>query len=309
MARIDHDGAFKMLLTDFFAEFLELFAPALAAQIDPDDLTFLATESFVELIDPDRRDADMVIQTRLRNRRATILIHLEHQAQPDPTLARRMFRYFARFHDRYDLPIYPIALCSYPSSRSDTPAVYTVTVEPLDVLTFNFQVVQLAKLRWRDFLESENPVAVALMARMQIASRDRWRVKAACLRRAMGLRLTSEARRRIAQFVDLYLPLNAAGEAAFRADVATYTHAEQEGIMEIVTSWQRQGRVEEARDIAFRLATKKFGSLDSVSSVQIEALTKPQLDALLIALLDFTSPDDLAIWLAQRPGESDTEMG
>ncbi len=151
MAKIDHDGAFKMLLTAFFAEFLELFAPALAAQLDSNDLTFLATESFVDLIDPDRRTADMVIQTRLRSRRATILIHLEHQAQHDPTLAQRMFRYFARFHDRYDLPIYPIALCSYPRPRSDTPAVYTVTVEPLEVLMFNFQVAQLNQLRWREF--------------------------------------------------------------------------------------------------------------------------------------------------------------
>jgi hypothetical protein len=28
------------------------------------------------------------------------------------SLDRRMFRYFARFYDRYDRPIYPIALCS-----------------------------------------------------------------------------------------------------------------------------------------------------------------------------------------------------
>ena len=114
---INHDAAFKVLLTEFFAEFLELFVPALAEQLDPGTLMFLETESFVDLIDPDRRTADLIVQARLRNQRATILIHLEHQAQRDKLLHRRMFRYFARFYDRYNVPIYPIALCSYQTPK------------------------------------------------------------------------------------------------------------------------------------------------------------------------------------------------
>ena len=147
---VDHDGAFKVLLTAFFREFLELFAPALAAQLVDDDFTFLTTESFADLVDTRRRNADLVVETRLRAGNATILVHLEHQAQDDPVLARRMFRYFSRFHDRYDVPIYPIALCSYASPRTAVPAQYAVAVAPLAVLQFQFQVVQLARVSRHD---------------------------------------------------------------------------------------------------------------------------------------------------------------
>ena len=318
---VDHDGAFKVLLATFFREFLELFAPALAAQLVDDDFTFLTTESFADLVDTRRRNADLVVETRLRAGNATILVHLEHQAQDDSVLARRMFRYFGRFHERYDVPIYPIALCSYPSPRIAVPAHYAVAVAPLDVLHFQFQVVQLSQLRWRAYLDTPNPVAVALMARMDVAPQDRWRVKAACLRRAIGLPLSIDAQRLIAQFVDQYLPLDPVDDAAFRADVATYSQPEQEGIMEFVTSWQRQGREEgrkegreegreeAARTIVLQLAHKRFGVLDAATTARITDLDPHALDALVLALLDFTSAADLTAWLdaqSTRPRHNGT---
>jgi predicted transposase/invertase (TIGR01784 family) len=109
---IDHDSIFKQLLTEFFVEFLDLFVPDALALLEPESLTFLDKESFVDLLDPSRREADLVVQARLRGQDASFIVHLEHQAQEDQVLDRRMFRYFARFYDRYDMPIYPIALCS-----------------------------------------------------------------------------------------------------------------------------------------------------------------------------------------------------
>lgn len=113
MARkIDHDALFKLLLTSFFREFLELAAPELAYALDDEPLVFLDKETFSTLLDPDRREADLVVQARLRQEPVTLLIHLEHQAQEDVALDRRLFRYFARFYDKFGLPVYPIALCS-----------------------------------------------------------------------------------------------------------------------------------------------------------------------------------------------------
>jgi hypothetical protein len=114
---IDHDSVFKQLLTEFFIEFLDLFVPDALAILERERLTFLDKESFVDLLDPDRREADLVVQARLRGQDTSFIVHLEHQAQEDVVLDRRMFRYFARFYDRYDMPIYPIALCSYTTPR------------------------------------------------------------------------------------------------------------------------------------------------------------------------------------------------
>jgi predicted transposase/invertase (TIGR01784 family) len=97
---LDHDGIFKQLLSAFLVEFLDLFAPDLLALLDPQDLTLLPTESFVNLLDPHRRTADLLVHAQIRGSPGAILIHLEHQAQADAQLDRRMFRYFARFYDR-----------------------------------------------------------------------------------------------------------------------------------------------------------------------------------------------------------------
>jgi predicted transposase/invertase (TIGR01784 family) len=125
---LDHDGIFKQLLSSFLGDFLDLFAPELLAMLEPDRLTLLATESFVDLLDPDRRTADLLVQAQVRGEPATILIHLEHQAQEDRTLDRRMFRYFARFYDRYDQVIYPVALCSYPTPQRGATSAHRLAV-------------------------------------------------------------------------------------------------------------------------------------------------------------------------------------
>lgn len=325
-AALDHDALFKLLLTTFFREFLELFAPELAAVLDPEPLVFLDKESFVDLLDPDRREADLVVQARLRDQPATVLVHLEHQAQADPVLDRRMFRYFARFYDRYDVPVYPIALCSYIRPRQPAADRHQLRVAARTVLDFQFQVVQLNRLEWRDFLQTTNPVAIGLMARMHITATERWRVKAASLRLLAGASLTAAQRRLLGQFVDLYLPLQGADEQAFQAEVATFARPEQEAVMELVTSWERKGRAEgraeglvEGRTeglvtgqrlLVERQLIRKLGTLPDELHAQVDQLSLSQLTALGEALLEFTTLDDLQTWLASPPpAQPDTVIG
>jgi hypothetical protein len=308
---IDHDALFKLLLTSFFREFLAQFAPELAAVLTPEPLVFLDKESFADLLDPDRREADLVVQARLHDQPATLRIHLEHQAQADHALDRRMFRYFARFYDRYDLPVYPIALCSY--ARPRTPAIdrHRLQIVTRTVLDFPYQVLQLNRLDWRDFLQTTNPVTIALMARMPIAPSERWRVKAASLRLLAGARLTGVQRRLLSQFIDMYLRLRGAEEQAFQAEVATFPPREQEAVMEIVTSWEQKGRaeglVEGQRQLIERLLIRKLGPLPNDVLDRLAALSSSQLTGLGESLLDFTASGDLAAWLLAHPLPQDDE--
>jgi hypothetical protein len=123
-----------------------------------------------------------------------------------------MFRYFSGLHEKYNLPVYPIALFSYTYPLSLEPKVYQVEFPNKIVLQFDYDVIQLNQLNWRDFLQQENPVAAALMAKMQIDKRDRRRVKYECLRLLATLKLNPAKMRLIAGFVDTYLRLNAAVE-------------------------------------------------------------------------------------------------
>jgi hypothetical protein len=46
---ISHDQNFKELISTFFLEFLELFVPDMAQDIDPDSIRFLPQEYFADL--------------------------------------------------------------------------------------------------------------------------------------------------------------------------------------------------------------------------------------------------------------------
>jgi hypothetical protein len=311
-AAIDHDALFKLVLTAFFREFIDLVAPDLAAALDPEPPVFLDKESFADLFDPDRREADLVAQVRLRHHPATLLIHLEHQAQADAALDRRMFRYFARLYDRYDQPISPIARCSYPRPRRPAADRHELRAAQRTVLTFQYQVVQLNRMDWRAYLTTSNPAAMALMARMRIAPEDRWRVKAACLRLLAGAPLSGAQRRLIGQCVDIYLPLNARDEQALAAEVARLPGAAKEVVMELITSWERKGRAEGLREgrrglregqrlVVERMLTRRFGALPSGMRARLATLTADELTALADALLDFTSLAEVEAWLATPP--------
>ena len=110
---MDHDRLFKELLTTFFVEFIELFFPALVAYLDRDSVEFLDKEVFTDVTHGERHEADIVAKARFRGKDLGFLIHVEPQARREAVFPRRMFTYFARFHEKYDMPVYPIALFSY----------------------------------------------------------------------------------------------------------------------------------------------------------------------------------------------------
>ncbi len=109
------------------------------------------------------------------------------------------------------------------------------------MLEFNFEAIQLNRLNWRDFLNQPNPVAAALMSKMQMAVSERPKVKAECLRLLATLRLDPARTKLISGFVDTYLHLNQLEEEAFQTELGKLEPSEREGVMEIVTSWMEQG--------------------------------------------------------------------
>ncbi len=126
---------------------------------------------------------------RYRQQETCFLIHIENQSYSQSEFAKRMFKYFARLHEKYDLPIYPVVIFSFDEPKRPEPQNYRVSFPDLQVLDFNFAAIQLNQLSWRDYLTQQNPVAVALMAKMNIPTSERPQVKAECLRLLTTLRL------------------------------------------------------------------------------------------------------------------------
>lgn len=103
--------------------------------------------------------------------------------------------------------------------------------------------------------------------------------------------------------IDTYLRLNAEEEAIFQAELAQVLPQNQEGIMEIVTSWMErgieQGRQQEALALNLRLLSRRLGTISPQQEEAIRNLSLTQLEALSEALLDFTTSANLDAWLRQ----------
>lgn len=301
---IDHDRLFKELLTTFFAEFIELFLPDVSAYLDRDNLEFLDKEVFTDVTSGEKHEVDIIARAMFRGQPTFFVVHVENQAKPQERFNRRMFVYFARLHEKYDLPIYPIALFSYDRPLRAESSRYQVVFPNKRVLDFSFDVIQLNRLNWRDFVRQPNPVASALMAKMKIAPKDRPKVKLECLRLLATLRLNPAKMQLISGFVDTYLKLNAQEEQEFQKELETVLPSEKETVMEIVTSWMKEGMQKEALSLVLRLLQRQTGTLSEETEGRIRRLSTAQLEDLGIALLDFQSAADLKTWLHNHPPAS-----
>jgi succinate dehydrogenase flavin-adding protein (antitoxin of CptAB toxin-antitoxin module) len=182
------------------------------------------------------------------------------------------------------------------------------------VFEFHYRVVQLNRLDWHEFVQQANPVASALVARMKIEPEDRPTAKLATLELLVSLPLTEEQRRLISSFIDTYLELDEQEKQVFQQLLAEIRPEQKEEVMELTTSWKREGiqigrqegiQIGETRatlNMVTRLLRKRFGAAFVSHEKQLEGLTQAQLEDLGEALLDFKDTGDLAQWLAQHGG-------
>ena len=165
---MDHDSNFKELITAFFVEFVELFLPDAAEYIDKESLEFLDKEVFTDVLAGKRLETDIVVKARMRGQETFFLVHVENQASAQSEFPKRMFKYFSRLFEKYDLPIYPVVIFSYDRPKRAEPSRFEVSLPGRTVLQFDYTVIQLNQLPWRNFINQLNPVASALMAKMQM---------------------------------------------------------------------------------------------------------------------------------------------
>lgn len=190
---------------------------------------------------------------------------------------------------------------SYDTPRRKDVSNFVVEFPDRQVLKFDYQVVQLNRLNWRDFLKQKNPVAAALIAKMKIEPQDRAKVKAECLRLMVSLKLNPAKIQLISGFIDSYLRLSSPEKTIFESELSKMKLEEKEQIMQITTSWKEEGRVEgrleEKMAIALRQLNRKLGGLSEKTTERIKSLESNQLDCLTEDLLDMKSFDDLDRWL------------
>lgn len=308
---------FKELLRACFAEFIEAFLPEVYAYLDTRSVEFIEQESADETTQHEKLAVDILVKARFKGRLTCFLIHVEAQASKKRWSGRRMFIYFAAQSNKHDLPLYPIALLSWDRPRKAEPSQYAVDFPNRRVLEFNYDVIQLNRLDWRDFLKSNNPVAIALMARMNVEPKEFPIVKAACLRLLSGQKLPERKLRPIRRFIDAYLPLTTPQrQKEFEEEINQLSPQEREKIMEYLTPTERigfnkgliegkiegkiEGRIEGKIELSLKLLSQRLGELSAAIQKRLRKLSDDQIDALALALLDFQTKSELNRWLKEH---------
>ncbi|BAZ79971.1 hypothetical protein NIES73_12190 [Sphaerospermopsis kisseleviana NIES-73] len=297
---IDHDRLFKELIQTFFWEFIELFLLEILEYVEKDTLTFLPEEIFTDVTAGDKRKIDLLAQVKWQGKDSYFLIHLENQGYNQKEFERRMFHYFSRLDAKYLLPIFPIVIFSYDEPKRPEKNQYTVNFPNRKILEFNYVAIQLNNLNWRNFLNQPNPVAAALMAKMDFAPEERVRVKLECLRMLVTLQLNPAKMELISGFIDTYLRLNTIEEQQLETELKQANLVEQEQIMEIVTSWMEKGIEQGEQKIVKKLLKRRFNNITPSLENRINELSVEQIESLADAIFDFQSVDNLINWLDQQ---------
>ncbi|GAA6618407.1 Rpn family recombination-promoting nuclease/putative transposase [Scytonema sp. NUACC26] len=119
---IDHDGLFKLLISTFFIEFIELFLPNIAADIDKDSIEFLPEQVLIDITAGKKKIIDLLAKVKYKNQSTFFLVHVEAQSYVESEFAKRMFIYFSSLYKLYDLPIYPVVIFSFDEPLREEPA-------------------------------------------------------------------------------------------------------------------------------------------------------------------------------------------
>ncbi len=308
----NHDRLFKELISTFFVEFIQLFLPEVLEYLEIDSIEFLDKEVFTDVTSGERHEVDIIVKARFRGLETYFLLLVENQASARTPFGKRFFKYFARLYEEHDLPVYPIVIFSFDSPLRPEQNSHLVEFPDLKVVEFNYRVIQLNRLSWRDYVHHENPVASALMAKMKMTRQERQRVKYECFNLMATLKLDPARLQLIAGFVDTYLKLNHEEEIWFMAEIEKLEPFKKEIIMETLTTWEqrglekglqqglRQGLQQGETSVLLRLLTRRFGKLSRKIEKRIQELSFEQLDLLTEAVLDFHDVAELQKWLAQQ---------
>lgn len=238
-----HDQLFKQLIHTFFAEFLELFFPEVHRYVDFSSIKPLSEEMFTDFIEGESRRADIVIETKLRETDSLIIIHVEPQSYGQPNFNERMYHYFSLLYNKYRKPIIPIAVFSYNENRYERND-FTMSFPFFHVLSFYFLSLELRKMKWRNFIHSNNPAAAALISKMGYTEKEKVQVKKGFMRMLAKMELNPAKMELINGFFETYLTLSESEEKELMEEIKQLDYDEVKQIMKLPNSWREKGLLE-----------------------------------------------------------------
>jgi hypothetical protein len=301
--RIDHDQIIKKLIQVFFREFMELFFPREARLINFRRVDFLLQEHFTDIRLGNRRVLDLVVKVGLRaGGEKYVLIHIEiESSRKEADFPRFMFKRFCQLFLRHETEIFPIGLFTDDAVwRTRVPDFFELRFPNKTIVHFAYHLIKLKNLDHRQFLESKNPLAYALMAKMNYNRRERVRLKADFLRLILGSGIDPARQSVLVEFVETYMRLEPAEQVKYRQIVAR-DHKYQK-VAKMITTYEqagirigkKEGNKEGKQNALIMLLEKKFRKLKVAEKNRIRKIESvAKLDKLILSLLDAESLNEV----------------
>lgn len=145
----------------------------------------------------------------------------------------------------------------------------------LHVLTFDFLTLHLRKKNWRDYINSNNPAAAALLSKMNYKEAERVQVKKEFLRMIVNMKLNPAKQRLIYGFFESYLKLNEKEEEKLMDEIKQMDGADK--MMEIPISYEEKGKEIGIELVALEML-RKGTSIDFIA--EVTKLNKKEIEAL-----------------------------
>src|SRR4029077_14362447 len=163
-----HDQLFKDLIRSFPADFLNLTAPELLSQIQPQDLELQPAELFIDLPRGAQRHLDLVarVPTRAGNPVA-VLVNVEIELRFRSAVPGRLWSYNRQLHLRYGLPVHTFVLYLRGGPAGVKTEVRGEVSLGGELFRFEYTSFGLPRASGEDYLARPEPLAWALAALMR----------------------------------------------------------------------------------------------------------------------------------------------
>ncbi len=286
---IPHDPIFKEFFHRFFREFMEIFFPAEAAQLDFATLKWVEQELISNFPDQIKRVSDLIGEIALKNGdERVILIHLEVEANRPKTLPNRMFEYYGLLRALRQKPVLPLALVLQKNVGGLLWQTHRETLLGHTIVEFHYGQVGLFDLNSFAYLKDDNPVSAALATLMKAKPTEKPRIKLDALNTIVKSTLTHGDKLFLINVMQTYLPTeNLAGGGenvmeAIQAIEGTWLSKEtkkaiKEGLQQGLQQGMQQGELKGKKEMLMRLLQKKFGPLPALIETRLEMIHDPAL--------------------------------
>ncbi len=276
------DPTCKFLAESFPADFATwlLGEPITLTKLSPTELS----------LEPIRADSLILLGSD------RVVLQIEFQTEPDPTMGFRMADYRLRIHRRFPhKEIRQIVIYLKPTGSE---LVYQ-TVFEIPGLRAEFEVIRLWEQPTPPFLELRGLLPLAVLTQTPDKAQTLRQV-AAKVDAIPEVRIQSNVAASAGILAGLLLEkgfINQVLRREIMQQSVIFQEWKEEFLQEGEQIGEQRGRTEEARSLILRQLTRRIGQVSSAMRSQVQALSLVQLESLGEALLDFTSVEDLSAWL------------